>query len=131
MKKTFSLIFLLFVANTMFSQTGATVKNIMEINGGADIFYKLIESTLPNIDKDKQSEFKAKAEKLAEAKKTEAQKYFEKKYQQKDIDKIYSELKQEDRLSYSETTTEFLKEWRLFKTEFQTDVKLLFNSYQN
>lgn len=115
----------------MFSQTGATVKNIMEINGGADIFYKLIESTLPNIDKDKQSEFKAKAEKLAEAKKTEAQKYFEKKYQQKDIDKIYSELKQEDRLSYSETTTEFLKEWRLFKTEFQTDVKLLFNSYQN
>lgn len=128
MKKTFSFIFLFIATNFMFSQN-ASVKNIMEINGSADIFFKLIESTLPNISKEKQVDFKAKAEKLAETKKNEAQKYFEKKYPQKDIDLIYSELKQEDRLSYSDRTTEFLQEWRLFKTEFQTDFKKLYNSF--
>jgi len=102
----------------------------MEINNGADIFERLIESTLPNIATEKQAEFKTKAEALALNKKNEAKKYFEKKYDQKDIETIYGELAQEDRVSFSEKTTSFIKEWRSFKAEYQTAFKELYNSYQ-
>ncbi len=131
MKKYFTPILLFFVVLNSFAQNGLiTVEKIMELNNGADIFERLIESTLPNIATEKQAEFKTKAETLAQNKKNEAKKYFEKKYNQTDIETIYGELAQEDRVSYSEKTTNFMKEWRSFKAEYQTAFKELYNSYQ-
>jgi hypothetical protein len=131
MKKYFTPLFLFFIVLNSFAQNGLiTVEKIMELNNGADIFERLIESTLPNIETEKQAEFKTKAETLAQNKKNEAKKYFEKKYNQNDIETIYGELAQEDRVSYSEKTTNFMKEWRSFKAEYQTAFKELYNSYQ-
>jgi len=128
MKNIFTSFILFFIAFNSFAQV--SVNQLMSAKNGADIFEKMLASTLPNIAAEKQADFKQKAETLATNKKTEATKYFEKKYSQKEIDLIYAELSQEDRLSYSEITSNFIKEWRSYKTQYQSEFKLLYNSFQ-
>lgn len=132
MKKIFTLITLFLIGLQGYSQNGSniTVLSLMEMNSGGDFFERLIQSAVPNIAEEKQADFIQKAETLAATKKAEAKKFFEKKYTQKDIEEIYVELSQEDRISYSEKAAGFLKEWRSYKTQFQTEFKLLYNTYQ-
>lgn len=126
-KLLLTLIFLTSI--TMLSQN-VSVDKLMSLNGSADIFEKLITTSVQSIPADKQADFKSKAGNLSTSKFAEAQKYFQKKYSPKDIEDIYNELSQSDRLSYSEKTNAFIKEWRSFKAEYQTAVKELCNSYQ-
>lgn len=128
MKNVFTFLLMFFIAFNSFAQI--SVNQLMSANNGADIFERMLASTLPNIAAEKQADFKQKAETLANNKKTEATKYFEKKYSQKEIDLIYAELSQEDRVSYSEITTNFMKEWRSYKTQYQSEFKVLYNSFQ-
>ncbi|GEM_PF-3723995 len=130
MKKLILPILLVFITFKIQGQSNVSALQLMELNNGTDIFSKLIDNTTPNIAEDKQADFKLKAEKLAQNKKSEAVAYFEKKYTQKDLSEMYAELKQEDRVSYSEKTAGFLKEWRAYKTSFQSQFKQLYNSFQ-
>jgi hypothetical protein len=130
MKKYLFPILLLFIGINSNAQNKISASDVMQLNNGADIFTKLIESTSPNIAEDKQDAFKQEAKKMSDSKLSEAKSYFEKKYNQNDLNEIYTELKQEDRVSYSEKATGFVKEWRGFKTEFQSQFKQLYNSYQ-
>lgn len=128
--KKLVFVLTLFIAYNGFSQT-VTVEKLMSLNGSADIFERLINSSIQNVAPEHQADFRNKAETLATNKKLEAQKYFQKKYSQKEIEEIYNELNQSERLSYSEKTNSFIKEWRSYKAEYQAAFKDLFGSYQN
>ena len=131
MKKLFTPILIFLFVLEGFAQTGnVTVEQILEINNGTEMFDKLVSSALPNIAPEKQDDFKQKANTLIQNKKNEAVAYFQKKYTQKDLNDIYQELSQPDLMSYSEKTTVFLKEWRIYKTKFQTEFKQFYYSYQ-
>jgi len=131
MKKYYTFFTLFFFSIMSFGQNSSiSVEKLMEINNGSEIFEKMIQTTLPNIAPERQIEFRKKADQIVNQKKMEAKKYFEKKYNQKEFDEIYAELAQEDRVSYSEKTTAFMKEWRGFKTEFQIAFKEMYNSFQ-
>jgi hypothetical protein len=128
MKKMFTLLFL-FVGMSIFAQTKqASVEDVMNAKHGAAIFERLINSTLPNIPEEKREMFKVKASQLVADKKAEAKKYFENKYSQKDINDIYAELTNEERFDYSLKTTGFIKEWRSYKAQYQSEFKELYNS---
>jgi len=132
MKKLLISLIVLLVSAGSFAQSKSaldqSIEQLMQAKNGATIFTRITESNIKNIETSKQADFQQKVEALAAAKQNEALKYFAKKYSQADINEIYTEFTTEGRIDYTPKTLTFIREWRNFKSQFQQDFKVLYQS---
>ncbi len=132
MKKIIYTFVALFITVGSFAQDKSaftkSVEKLMNARNGSDIFERILESNIDNIETTKQVDFKQKVESAATTTKEEAIQYFTKKYSQEDIDEIYTEFTTDGRIDYTPKTLTFIREWRNFKNQFQQEFKEIYKA---
>jgi hypothetical protein len=125
----YTIIALLFTSSIYSQDKAALVDKVMTVNNGNDIFIRLQENNT-SIPDEKKAEFKALIQKKADELQAEARKYFMKKYSADDLNEIYTELNTPGRISLSEKTLSFIREYRSYKIKFQKYFKEQYIAFQ-
>lgn len=133
MKKLFFLLVFFTFISFGFSQKNETKKEkiitLLEINDNSKLFTELVSLNINKITKNKQASFRSEMQELARKKKKEAIIFFMKKYSMREIDAIYLDYSVPNRLSYSQKTLSFLREWKTYKLLYQKEFKISFANY--
>jgi len=131
MKKIIFTFIALFIATSSFAQEKtAKINQLLAYNNGDGIFTSILNRNIHNIDQSYHAEFKAAIETAATKYKTEAMKYFAKKYSIADLNAIYAEIQNKSIINRTDKTNGFFREWRGFKGKFQKAFKEIYREYQ-
>ena len=130
------LFFLFFLSLTFvgLAQSGVSYDRKLEaliaLDNQPDIFKELLEKNIEYIDDNRKASFTKAIEELNASIKNEAVKYFKKKYDLQDINKIYAELSEKGKIAYYQKTLSFLREWRSYKRKYQKEFNRKFIAFQ-
>ena len=133
MKKIVVLLIVFSITTWSYAQEAITKKEkiiaLLEMNNNSKFFADLVALNIEKIDKEKQENFRQEIAILTSSTKEKAVVFFNKKYSDKEIQIIYKDYAVPNRMTYSQKTLSFLREWKTHKRNFQKDFNQIFATY--